>query len=272
VVKSVALFVGLLLAASSAIADTTAVYQTRLKPALFTMTVEIADDGSIRYQMSRGRTYGLVLGTADYFVDLSGREPVVDRAEDLLTAQKESMAEFMQFRQHNEGITGPQLVAIGTVTINGRPGRAYGYKPEPKGATPAPVVVFNDKPDDPLGKITTREGTDSDRERMMAGTVIVISDDPDLSQLGKAMSGQFSKSIEMLATMVGNSPAMFKQMQDILKTGAPLSFAGMELLSVNHRPIDPNRFKLPAAVETLDQIRDRMKPLPPPPTATVPKP
>jgi len=70
----------------------------------------------------------------------------------------------------------------------------------------------------------------------------------------------------------GIQPWIAKEMLAILKTGAPLSFAGMELRSVNHALIDPRRFELPAQPETLDQIRERMKPLPPPPTATPTKP
>ena len=233
------LFGGLLLAGSAASADTTAVYKAKSKTIQAGMTVEIANDGSTRYQMSMGRTYGLVLRCVDYFVELGAKGPIVARADDLMTAQKEAMAAFMPPFQHHDMSAGPQLVPIGNVTINGRTGRGFGYRPEKKDATVSPVVV--------------------------------VSDDPELAQLGKLMANQLAKSIAMLSGMVGSTPGMFKQMQSILQTGAPLSFAGMELQSVNHAPIDPKRFNLPAQPETLDQIRERMKPLAPPPTASPPK-
>jgi len=233
------------------------------------MTVEIADNGSIRYQMSAGRSYGLVLAGVDYFVTLETKGPVVDRADDVVAAQKEAMAAFMPPISHQDSSAGPQLVPIGKATINGRTGQAYGYE---KGTTAATVVVFNDKPDVSQMGVTTREVTESEKDKMVAATVVVISDDPDLAQLGRAMAKQFGTSATMLTRMIGDTPGAAKEMLAILKTGAPLSFAGMELRSVNHALIDPRRFELPAQPETLDQIRERMKPLPPPPTATPTKP
>jgi len=229
----------MLFAGSPAAADTTAVYANKSKTIPMTMTVEIGNDGSVRYQMSMGRTYGLVVNGTDYFVEVGAKGPVVDRAEDLVTAQKEAMALFMPALKEHDTSTGPQLVPIGTVSINGRTGQAYGYKAENKG-TSSPAIV-------------------------------VVSKDPDLAELGKAMSRQFSTSLTMFSRMVGNAPGMFSQMKDILQSGAPLSFAGMELQSINHAPVDATRFELPAQPETLDQIRERMKPLPPPPTALMPK-
>lgn len=239
--KSFTLFVTLAFAAAPAAADTTAVYASKSKVFPTTMTVEIGNDGSIRYQTSMGRTYGLVLNGVDYFVDLSGRTPVVNRASDLVAVQREAMAAHMRAFQRDEPMNESKLIPIGKVTINGREGRGFGYESDSKLAADRPAVV-------------------------------VVSDDPDLAQLGKAMGKQFATSVTMLSRMIGSTPGKFTQMQEILASGAPLSFAGMELQSVNHAPIDPDRFKLPAEPETLDQIRERMKPLPPPPTAPLAKP
>ena len=268
--KKFALIAGLLFAGSPAAADTTAVYQAKSKAIPMTMSVEVGNDGSVRYQMSAGRTYGLVLGGVDYFVTLESKGPVVDRADDLVAAQKEAMAGFMPGFSNQDSSSGPQLVPIGKATINGRIGQAYGYE---KGTTAATGVVFNDKPDfAQMGAVTTREVTESEKDRMVAATVAVISDEPDLAQLGRAMAKQFGISATMLARMIGHTPGAAKEMQAILEMGAPLSFGGMKLNSVNHAPIDPKRFELPGQPETLDQIRERMKPLPPPPTAPLTKP
>jgi hypothetical protein len=272
-IASIMILAGLFFADSSASADTTAVYKGKSKTIPLTMTVEIADNGNVRYQMSVGRTYGLVLDDVDYFVTLEAKGPVVDRADDLVTAQGEAMAAFMPAFRNHDTSAGPHLVPIGKVTINGRTGQAFGYKPEDEGVSATPVVVFNPSPElAQPGKIATKDMTESEKERAMAGAVVVITDDPDLAQLGKAMSKQFGASRAMLTHMIGNTPGMFTEMDKLLQSGAPLSFAGMELESVNHAPIDPKRFELPAQPETLDQIRERMKPLPPAPTTTPSRP
>src|SRR4051794_40819911 len=149
-------------ASMAAQADTTAVYSSRSKSFDLSMTVEIADSGNVRYQMSKGRTYGLVLDGVDYFVQLDAKEPIVDRLNDLVSAQKEAMAAHISAFKLHDTPAGPELVPIGNVAVNGRNGRAFGYKAEKPVAKPNPVVV--------------------------------ISDDPDLAQLGKVMAKQFSKS------------------------------------------------------------------------------
>lgn len=255
-----------LVAAMPASADTTAVYKAKRHPV--TMTVEIADNGNVRYQMSTGRTYGLVLNDVDYFITLEPAGPVVDRAADLVAAQIEAMAAFMPDLPHQDTSAGPHLVPMGKVTVNGRTGQAFGYKPEETGATAIPTIEINDDPDvAQLGKITTKQMTESEAKRAMAAAVVVISDDPDLAQLGKAMSKQFGTSLTLMTGMIGNNPDMFTEIDKLLQSGAPLSFAGMELKLVNHAPIDPKRFELPAPPQTLDHIRARLRPLPPPPTA-----
>lgn len=264
---------GLLFAGSSVSADTTAVYKAKSKAIPITMTVEIADNGNMRYQMSTGRTYGLVLGGVDYFVDLGPRSPVVDRVDDLVAAQKETMAPFLQgFRQHDTTAF-PQLVPTGNVTINGRTGQGFGYKSEEKGRSGTPVFLFDDHPKlANSGQATTRELSDSQAKKLLAGATVVISYDPDLAQLRSAMAQQFGTALRMLTGTIGEVPSTFAQMERLLQSGAPLSFGGMELQSVNHTQIVTKRFDLPAQPETLDQIRDRIKPLPAPPTASPAKP
>ncbi len=260
-----ALVAALILASSAAEADTTAVYAARDRSLRLSMTVEIADNGSVRYQMSAGRTYGLVLSDVDYFVTVDPKGPLVDRVNDLVAAQKEAMAALMPTLRHDAKPAGPKLVPIGVTTINGRTGKAYGYR---RGTTPEPGPSLNPN----LGTVTSRPATESEVKRASANPVVVISDDPDLAPLGKVMAHQFNKSVAMLSRMMGGAPGMIDEMQAILRTGAPLSFAGLELQSVNHAAIDPKRFELPAQPETLNQIRERLKPLPAPPTATPTKP
>lgn len=268
----IAVLLGLISTSSIAIADTTAVYKAKSKTNSITMTVEIADNNSVRYELSTGGPYGLILDGIDYFVDAGSREPVVDRVDDLVTAQVEAMAALKPALKEHVPTTGTQLVPTGKVTINGRTGQAFAYKFEKSTANSA-VIIFNPHPQlSKVGKITTEEMSESEGEKALAQTVVVISHDPNLAQLGKAMAKQFSTSMRMMAGVIGNTPAPFRQMQTLLQSGAPLSFAGMELRSVNHATINPQRFELPAQPETLDQVRERMKPLAAPTTASPPKP
>lgn len=251
------------IAAVPALADTTAVYKAKRHP--ITMTVEIADDGNVRYQMSTGKTYGLVLDGVDYLVTLEPSEPVVDRAADIVAAQKEAIAAFDPALPSQDLSGGPRLVPIGEVTINGRTGRAYGYKSDASDATALFTWEINDSPDvAQLGEITTEQVTEIEKERAITAPVVVISDDPNLALLGKAMSKQFGTSLTLMRGLLGNVPDVFTEMDALLQTGAPLSYAGMDLVSVNHAPIDPERFELPAPPQTVEQIRARLKPIPPP--------
>jgi hypothetical protein len=271
-VKTASIFVvaELLFAGSGASADTTAVYKAKSKDVPITMTVEVADNGNLRYQMSSGRTYGLTAAGVDYLVDLSHREPVVDRVDDLIAAQKEEMARFIEaFRQHP--ISAPELVPTGKVTINGRTGQAYGYKAD-KGTNATVTVVVNDRPGFSQPSNNVKRLAKSGIERAARSAVVVISHDPDLTQLQRAMARQFGSSLATFSNMMGNAPSPFAQMASLLQKGAPLSFGGMDLESVNHTRIDPKRFELPGQPETLDEVRQRVKPLGAPPTAAPQKP
>jgi hypothetical protein len=195
----------------------------------------------------------------DYFVDLSTGKPVVDRVDDLVAAQKQAMpAVVSEFKKHGP-IAGPLFVPTGEVTINGRSGQAFGYNLKNGVPTDTPVMMFNPHPElSEFGKTTTNI-SEAEAKKALARTVVVISHDPDLAQLGKAMAKQFGTSTQMLTGMLRSTPNTFRQMQGLLQSGAPLSFGGMDLLSVNHTPIDPKRFELPAKPETVAQIREKMK-------------
>jgi hypothetical protein len=265
-IVSVVVCAALLFGSSAALGDTTANYSSKSKDIPLSMTVEVADNGNVRYQMSTGRMYGLVVNGEDYFVTVDAKGPVVDRASDVVTAQAEAMKALkMPVFSDDNTDSGPPLVSLGTVTINSRVGQAFGYKPDKQGSKALTVIVVNPNPD--KAKVSSRRMTNSEKDKMLAAPAVVISHDPDLAQLGKAMSRQFSTSLTMLTRMIGSTPGMVTQMDKLLQSGAPLLFGGMELKSVNHEPIDPSRFALPAQPETLDQIRTRMKPLPPPPTS-----
>jgi len=229
------------LVAGAARADTTAVYKSEHFPV--SMTVEIADNGNARVQMSHSATYGIVRDDIDYFVQAGSAGPIVDRATDLMAVQRELMAAFMaQKKLPDFSKDAPffEVVPSGSILVNGRPGTAYALKTDKKDAPPH---IF-----------------------------MVISKDPALRQLGEVMAKQFSKSLDMMDDLLGGPPPMSVSVVHALQSGAPLRFSGMDLATVSNASIDPKRFELPVPPETIDQLRKRMQPPAAPPTAIPPKP
>jgi hypothetical protein len=54
---------------------------------------------------------------------------------------------------------------------------------------------------------------------------------------------------------VSTGPSPFNlELETIMRSGAPIEFAGAELTMVSHEPIPPARFELPAAVESREDI------------------
>lgn len=216
-------------------ADITATYRAPNFPMM--MTVEIADNGDLRYQMSQGNAYGILKDDIDYMIESGPCGPVVSRAEDLVSVQKEAMGEFLS--RFKDAPTPPdiQLVESGTREVGDRVGKAY--------------YVTNDK------------GGPG------AVPMLVMSDDPTLAPLGKAFAKQFGTSIGMMKGMIRTE--QMSSVANVLSHGAPLLlFGGMELVGVSFDPIDPQRFTLPSAPVSRDDLRKRFASMPPPPTAVIP--
>ena len=117
------------------------------------------------------------------------------------------------------------FVRRGTVSINRWSGAAYYLQTENGQVSPRPVTV--------------------------------ISRDPSLAQLGKAMQRQMETS-EMIMNQVTNGHAPQSNMDEVLSSGAPISFGGAELQSVSFDPIPKEEFKLPSEPVAIDQVRKRM--------------
>jgi hypothetical protein len=208
--------------ASAAHADTTAIYGNAA--AKFTMTVKIASNGDIRGEVP-GRTYYFV-GGKDYFADRTDTGVVVMRLEDMAKVMTE------QFAQQSAKLGTPSfspppltLVRKGTVYVNKWSGDAY-Y-----------MQAAN-------GQVSPR-------------LVAVISHDASLTELGKAMERQYGKS-EMMMGQVTKGRAPTLNMDQVLNSGAPISFGGAELQSVSFDPIPKDEFMLPAQPVPIDEVRKRM--------------
>ena len=214
--------------AAPASADTTAVYKSPLGAE---MTIEIAANGNLRGTMGASGDYVLSLDGKDYFVLFTDKGPVVDRVDDVVAAMHGYMQKLIHDKKMPSFDDGPDFPAFkfvqgGQVTIQGRPGNAW-Y----------------------MQRGTGKPSGDPDT---------VISTDPDLAELGHAMARQFELSATMFGRAFGGKNPM-AGMIDVLRTGTPLQFGGMELDAVDHKPIAPERFVLPATPETPDQVRVRLE-------------
>lgn len=203
-----------LMMASSAQADTIATY--RNAAANFSMTVEIASNGDIRARTAK-RTYYFV-GGKDYFVDRDDSGVIVMRVDDIATLMAE---QFSKLGDPRSGSATQNLVRKGDASIGKWTGEAY------------------------YGQVA--DG------RLSAKPVVVISREPALTQLGKALARQYAKSVGLLDKVTGRP--RISNMYQILSSGAPISLAGAELESVTFEPIPKSEFDLPAPPASTDQIR-----------------
>lgn len=210
-----------------ALADLTATYVA--PHAIFTMTIEIASNGDLRGDVGIPGNYFITRAGHGYFISDGPSGPIVMRVEDIATVVSEELAK-RDDHFPDEATTAhdpkPEFVEKGTVVINGRTGSAWYLKLE-------------------NGQFSTKPWA-------------VVSHDPILAPLGRAMAMQFDMSAAMMGKMMGGATGSGDAMEEILKTGAPLSFAGAELKTVSTTSISPARFELPAEPATLDIIRKTM--------------
>lgn len=202
-------------------ADITAVYAAPNTP--MRMTIKIASNGDLHGTMVMGSFSILTRGGQGYMIHPGATGPEVSRVEDLATVTSEHLSKLdPQFRAQMAARIQPMvLVMKGTETINGRTGDAYYLQLGQGGLSPKPIVV--------------------------------ISHDPALAPLGRAMTMQFRMSMKMAAQMMPD--AAFQPMLATLEKGTPLLFAGAELQTISTAPIAASEFALPAPVMTLDQVR-----------------
>lgn len=129
-----------------------------------------------------------------------------------------------------------RLVDLGPATVNGRSGTRYG-----------------------LIQTNAAKGVEPNFQ-------YVISADPALAPLGRIMLRQVAASQQALAAALPGETNMFALMSGILSKGAPLRMERlMSLDTVETLNPDPTLFDLPGPVETIDQVRARIKPLELPP-------
>jgi hypothetical protein len=202
------------------------------------MTIEIASNGDLRVDAGMPGSYFITRDGHGYFIADNPSGPIVMRVEDMATVVADEITKSdPHFRDSVATVPGTEaeLVEKGTVVIGGRSGSAWYRK------------LKN-------GQLSSRPEA-------------VLSHDPVLAPLGRAMAMQFDMSAAMMGKMIGEATETGPggAMQKVLRTGAPLSFAGVELKTVSSASIPPQRFELPGEPATLDIVRKTMTPAKPKP-------
>jgi len=220
-----------LLAAMPAWADTTAVYKA---PQGAQMTVEVASNGNMRTTIGAGGTYTATVDGEDYMVFYDAKGAVVVRMSDLVAVLANFIQKNMPDMMKETETDDPSPFKYfqgGQMTVGGRAGTVWYMK-----------FGEDSLPPDKFG----------------AASRIVMSADPELAELGGAIVRQIESSLKLSSPMFGRRNPM-GGILDVMKTGAPILWNGMELTSVSRAPIAADRFALPAMPETREQVQARFE-------------
>lgn len=189
--------------------------------------VEIADNGDISAELGNGRRL-LVLAGEDYLVVDRLTGPLVMRPADLRVAAAERPRSWRDPSPGSNERFIPRFVERGTAEVQDRTGRAW-FLNLPEDGRPAQPIA-------------------------------VLSSDPALAPLSRALARMIAADAALAAIeqpgMEGDS--VLTSMAPLLDQGAPLRFGIWTLRSVEHVAMPPERFTLPAPVETRDAMRARM--------------
>ncbi len=219
----------LLTVSTAAHADMTAVYAMtapNAPPGAPFLTLQIAANGDVHGTMVVGNIEFIVHDGHGFTILKGPSGPIVSRVEDVATVMSERIDKIVPggFSKAAEAARSITYTLNGTETVNGRTGDAY-YAHVPNG--PADGALW-----------------------------AVISHDPKLAPLGRAMADEFAMSMKIMGTQLPSDA--FQPMLDVLRKGAPLQMTGIQLQSVSDAPVPASAFVLPAPPQTLDQVRARM--------------
>lgn len=206
------------------------------------ITFEVSTEGHVRMQAQQMPMYFLYRDDTFYIVRRAEDGPVVVVASEYLNVQLEFAREMFgeDFGPDLEDLDMPSIdyVAIGEETVNGRTGTAY---------------TMQDDDGEPL-------------ERVM----LVLSNDPQLAPLGRAIQGASAGMSRGLGGPFAGLGSTLNEMNAIFSEGAPLRMMVLELTDVSFDDIPDERFELPAEPLTIEQMRAGFLPFDPPPTLPAP--
>lgn len=191
------------------------------------LTIEVADNGDVAAELSPYRRL-LVRGGIAIIVEESLTGPVVMRLSDL-----QAIVEARRRAERRRAPPQPeaQFIPRGPMVVNGRTGAAY-WRPTPYGSAPEQLVAM-------------------------------ISDDPALAPLGRAMRHvrEAQDAFEALQTGLPDETLDWTRPIDaLLDAGTPLRHWGWTLRTVETAATDPSSFVPPAEPQSMAAVAARYDP------------
>jgi hypothetical protein len=222
-----------LLAASPASAGIRATYAGTTEPK--ELVVEIADGGSAARVSTPGRDdYGLMVGDQFYIVGARSGKLEVARVADIAAAFDRVMPPIFKnlFGAAGSGIKAAPLKAVrgGSKTVAGVAGEVWLVK-----------------------------GLDDGK--LDAAMEIVVSHDPALAPVGRALAAFFESGMVMMRPLLGSGTAeMVRQNRQMFALGTPIASADrFTLTRLEIVSLPESRFVLPARPATVDDLAAEMK-------------
>jgi len=221
-----------LIAAVPAMAGTRALFNGTSDPK--ELLVEVADNGAVRIGVPGRDDYGLLIGGQFYLVGPKDGKVQVARVADLAAAFDKVMPPIFRdlFGPAGDQMAAAPLQAVraGTKTVAGVQGEIWSVR-----------GLNDEKPDEP--------------------TLIVVSNDPALAPVGRALSAFFETGMIMLRPFLGDATAaMVRQNRQLFALGTPIESAErFTLVKLEQADLAGDRFALPAAPATIDELVAGMK-------------
>jgi hypothetical protein len=226
-----------------------------------TMSIAVADGGRARAEAGtpnqpRERVVLITREGVSYLVtnDASGR--FVGRLDDFYAIIEETIRSTMPARARDAmrhlAEASVEIVPGGLETIAGRQGRVYTITAHlPPSLSPAAAQSDDDAEAEPVPALPPVE--------------IVISQDPELTPVGREMARLFDGSTPVIAATLGAMPPAVAQIRELIGRGTMIRFAdAIRLRSVSTDALPDSAFVLPGPVLTRAQLRARA---PRPPSA-----
>lgn len=219
-----------ILCSSPAAADVTARYVSPMTQAV-AMTVEVNDKGDSRVSIDNQMALLTVNGVSYLLLsDLSGTYAVTQ--DDWIAVQMEMMRAMMPhgFGQDADG-SDYEMVEGGTETIAGRSGKVWTLRMK----TPRPVSAESP-----------------------TGFDFVVSADPDLALVGRALAKTMGLSSAMMRAIRGPASSLSAKTDEVFAKGTVIRMSRvLRLDRVDSNPVPASEFALPATILTREQFATR---------------
>ena len=215
---------GLLAAAAPAAADVTGHYRVGASPE--TLTIEVNEAGIVRFGADGADVYTLLDGTDGFAVTTEAGVTEVVRLSDLKAVVEDEFRQMLgSVPETPAQAPGEPWQTIGPASVHGRTG--VEYRPP--------------------------------NETLHEGERIVLSDDAQLAPLGLAWSRAFDLMPSFGGMLGPAATPNIQRLREMLQTKAPLQLGGILLVSASQDEIEPDRFVLPAAPLTREQVAAMME-------------